>query len=419
MVFKHSLYIFHRDLNIHHNPGLRQCLHESENVTLIFIVTPTQASSVNLYRSEEVVTFMCAVLYRMMKTVPISLHYGEQTKVLEKIVDKYDAVWEHKDASPYARHREEATAKLCAKHEVDYVLTEGIMLRPFGSVTKDNGDYYKLFTPFYNKLTSLGVDKPQPIRTLNNIFTVPSGCSLKKVCQYIQIPYMNVVNYDLKTSIPQTVHDYIPGASTSGGLHISQYVNFGVYPIQYLYHKSSPELQRQLVWREFYLYVIRYDLHYSSDNKWIPAMKNNKKFRAWASGQTGVPIVDAGMRELNQTGYLHNRMRLIVAMFLIHYLKIDWHLGERHFATHLRDYDYSNNKGNWLWCVAKESFACKPKDIFSIENQSKKVDQHAEYIKQWVPEVTECKPTHIHEWGAKHRLYNTNYIPIITKLTRH
>jgi len=208
----------------------------------------------------------------------------------------------------------------------------------------------------------------------------------------------------------------------NGTTELSAHIKFGTVSIREVYHAVKKKLGeehsliRQLYWRDFftqiafhYPHVFGHAFHQEYDRiKW---KRNNKGFKAWCEGRTGFPIVDAGMRQLNKTGFMHNRVRMIVASFLTKDLHVDWRRGERYFAKNLVDYDPSVNNGNWQWCA---STGCDAQPWFRIFNpwiQQRKFDSECEYVKRWVPEVEQLAPSTIH--NLEHSRQAEHYVAIV------
>jgi len=180
--------------------------------------------------------------------------------------------------------------------------------------------------------------------------------------------------------------------------HLGPYLHFGVLSPRYVYWAmrdipGTSEFLQQLYWREFYMYIVNYIvLDYSKGSVTMPRFNKIKwemprnMFDNWKLGKTGIPIVDAGMRQLLQTGYMHNRARMIVAMYLIHHLGIHWREGEKWFAQNLTDYSYANNYGGWVWCAGTETYSNQFFRVFSIEQQNRRFDPNCDYVRTWCPE---------------------------------
>jgi deoxyribodipyrimidine photo-lyase len=216
--------------------------------------------------------------------------------------------------------------------------------------------------------------------------------------------------------------------------HLSAHLHFGnISPREFYWSikdklgekKAGKTLIEQLFWREFYMYIINYhNTDYSKKSISKPKMNNLEWKRAginlekWKSGKTGVPFVDAGMRELKNTGYMQNRLRMVVAMFLIHFLEIHWKEGEKWFAQSLVDYSYCNNFGGWVWCAGTEIYSNPYFRIFSISSQMERFDKNAQYVYKWCPELKDINPKHLYDWENHYKDYkNIDYPePIIFNL---
>ena len=207
--------------------------------------------------------------------------------------------------------------------------------------------------------------------------------------------------------------------------NLSPYVKFGNISIREFYHKIKKlfglkhDLIRQLIWREFYINILNsypYVLEKSFKQKYNKMKWNNniKLIDAWKQGNTGFPIVDASMRNLNNTGYISNRSRLIVSNFLVKILFVDWKIGENYFATKLIDYDPASNNGNWQWVAGTGTDSQPYFRILNPWTQSKKYDEDTSYIKKWIPELKNVPPQDIHNWYKTYINYNSSYTnPIV------
>jgi deoxyribodipyrimidine photolyase len=209
--------------------------------------------------------------------------------------------------------------------------------------------------------------------------------------------------------------------------HLSAYLHFGVIsPLEVVFMIKNKDIKKQILWREFYLYIIEHMPDYSKNSLTIE--RNNKikwkgkNFKKWCDGQTGIPFIDAGMRELNETGYMQNRMRMNVAMFLIFYLQVDWRQGEQYFAQNLVDYDYCNNLGGWLWSSSWEVHSNDYYRVFSMSSQMQRFDKDGEYVKKWVPELKDIPVKHLYDWDKNYMNYDLKKLgycpPLITDLSQ-
>ncbi len=266
------------------------------------------------------------------------------------------------------------------------------------------GRPYSVFTHFYNEARKLTVDKPRK-NTFNNFANVnlPGVELLESLRDQIResvipggrsaglraLEKARMINYEKRN---------FPG--TEGTTRLSPYLKFGVLSPREVYYQVNEEIQRQLYWRDFYTLLAYYNPHvfghsYRREYDCIKWDNNEVHFELWKQGKTGYPIVDAGMRELNTTGFMHNRARMITASFLVKVLHVDWREGERYFATKLVDYDPSVNNGNWQWVAS--TGADYMFRVFNPWIQQRKFDPEAVYVKKWVPELRELSPEAIHE----------------------
>ena len=312
------------------------------------------------------------------------------------------AIFENRDFSPFARERQKITSAVAKKRNLRYILCEDSTLFQMGQVLKSDGTAYVKFTPFYTAAKKYRIPHPEnkPLKLLNFKSHIPPRIKQEDVgggraaALKILAKIDNWRHYSRDRDFPN-----IPTTRLSAHLH------FGTVSVREVYHSMQiPELRRQLYWREFYMYITNYvNTDYSKKVVTRPQFNsikwsnNREHFKKWCQGHTGYPIVDAAMRELNSTGYMHNRCRMIVAMFLIFYLHIHWKEGEKYFAQNLIDYSYSNNFGGWVWCAGLETYSNDYFRAFSMESQSQRFDPKAEYIKKWLPELKDELPKNIHK----------------------
>lgn len=423
-LYKYSIFVFTRDLRLHDNTTLIEALKKSENVIPCFIFNPEQLGKDNEYKSNNCIQFMCECLDELSEELGkhssrLIYFYGQPDKIIDKILKKYtdiEAVFMNKDYTPFATKREESIINICLAHDRSFETYDDYLLVGTTNVTNVSGNPYLKFTPFLNKAKTYKVKKSVAGGGHNyvtkkfkfdneytenihkfykenpNIF-VHGGRSnalaiLKKIGEF--------KHYD-------TTRDQ-PMLKTTG---LSAYLKFNVVSIREVYESfkaklpSSSKLITQLYWRDFYMLIIYHNPHVIGHNmngykiKW----ENNKTlFEKWKNGQTGYPIIDAGMRQMNAIGWMHNRERMVVASFLVKIMHIDWKKGEKYFATQLVDYDPANNNGGWNWCGSITPEAQPYFRYFNPWAQSKKHDPDCEYIKKWIPELKNVQNKDIHEW---------------------
>lgn len=431
---KKTLFIFRRDFRLEDNTGLIFALKNSEWVLPAFIFTPEQIEN-NSYRSDHCLQFMIESLEDLEKQLKkkkgrLYLFYGEPEKIVEKCIQnlKIDAVVVNADYTPYSRKRDEKIKAVCKKLGAEFHSFEDLLLHPIGETLKSDGKPYTVFTPYYRNASRLKVAQPITNR-YTNYYSGAVAFSQKNLYKKIlPAPLLKPSGGREKAlKILKTLARYTHYKSkrdfpaVEGTTHLSPHLKFTTCSPREIYWAlskklgRSSELIRSLYWRDFFTSIGFYFpsiYHTSFREKFsqLPWSYDKKRFKAWCEGNTGVPIVDAGMREMNKTGFMHNRVRMIAASFLIKDLHIDWRWGEKYFAQTLIDYDPAVNNGNWQWVA---STGCDAQPYFRIFNpwsQSLKFDPKCVYIKTWIPELSSLPPKAIHEWYLEK--YREEYSPL-------
>jgi deoxyribodipyrimidine photo-lyase len=445
---RNALFIFRRDFRIKDNKGLNFAILTYDNITPIFIFTPEQIGKQNDYRSNNAIQFMIESLKDLdtrLKEVGSKLHIfkGENISVIKYLINEWgitDIVF-NQDYTPYARERDRGIETLAKKSSINVHMIEDYLLAPIGSYLKSGNDKqpYTIYTPFKNYIFNTikngsEIDKPKTISSnimKNKLISRKSAIEKDYITYTIndKIIYRGgrkegKKNFD-KIKKLKDYNDTRNTASINTSL-LSAYIKFGCFSIREVYWEIKNklglenQLLSQLIWREFYFYIAYYFPHVLQGKNYNPKYDKIKwktsvsNFIKWCNGETGYPIVDAGMKELNTTGYMHNRLRLITANFMNRILGYDWRLGEKYYATQLIDYDPSVNNGNWQW-IASTGVDPKPyfQRLFNPWLQSKKSDPSAEYIKKWLPQLKDIPSQHLHEWDKYYTQYNLNDIKYI------
>lgn len=423
--YKKSLFIFRRDLRLEDNTGLLDALEKSESVIACFIFDPAQIGDSNEFRSMNALQFMIASLQELdgalhKKKSGLYIFYGHPTVVIKKIVlqEHIDAVFVNRDYTPFSIKRDDEIKKVCHQHRCAFTSHNDLLLHEPEDVKSGNGTPYSIFTPFYKKSMQMPVREPKK-NTSNNFYTAKvngqeNQSIYKKILKKENPHLANTGGRQEAIKILKKIgqfknytqtHDYPVIATT----HLSAHLKFGTVSIREAYWAirnalgTSSPLLRQLYWRDFFTHVAYQSPfvfgHPFHEKYILLSWENNKKyFLAWCTGKTGFPIVDAGMRELNATGFMHNRVRMIVASFLVKDLHINWLWGEKYFAQQLVDYDPAVNNGNWQWVASTGSDSQPYFRIFNPWLQQKKFDPKCEYIKKWVPELKNISNKIIHTW---------------------
>lgn len=424
-----NLFIFRRDFRLIDNKGLEYAMNNFDNIIPIFIFTPEQITTKNKFISNNSIQFMIESLKDLDSELhknnsKIHIFKGNNITVLKKIHKQIniDNIIFNKDYTPYAIKRDNSIEKFCKQNNINCVIIEDYLLHPIGTLLKDNNDPYTVYTPFKNNGLKLTVDKPlkNKIKNLISENKLKTNDYIKyQTNEHILVRggRLNGLK-QLKNIKNQKKYNTTRNDLTIQTSLLSAYIKYGCISIREVYWHilnlfgKSNQLISQLFWREFYFYIAYYfpqvlkGKNYNTKYDAIKWNNNNNLFKVWCDGLTGYPIIDAAMTELNTTGYMHNRGRLITSNFLNRILGQDWRKGERYFATQLTDYDPSVNNGNWQW-IASTGVDPKPyfQRLFNPWLQSKKFDKNAEYIKKWLPQLSEIPAKELHEWEK----YSTNY----------
>ena len=422
--YNSSLFIFRRDLRLADNSGLIAALKESKHVIPCFIFDPRQVETKNKYRSTNAIQFMIESLKDLSEQLKkqngrLYLFYGKAEEVVEKLLSttSIDAVFINRDYTPFSTKRDAHIKKICTQHEVSYEENADALLNEPEDIQKKDGSFYSVFTPFYKNASRIAVQEPAAFPSNGDWFTGTLDGTEKSTLYKTILPDENadiavnggsahghtILNHLAHFNKYEHERNY-PGILTS---RLSAHLKFGTISVRQTYNAivkhlgAHHPLLRQLYWRDFFTHIAHHAPHvfghaYHTKYDSLKWDHSAAAFKAWSTGNTGFPIVDAGMRELNTTGFMHNRVRMIVASFLVKDLHINWLSGEQYFAQQLVDYDASVNNGNWQWSA---STGCDAQPYFRIFNpwlQQKKYDPDCTYIKQWVPELDRYDAKTIH-----------------------
>jgi deoxyribodipyrimidine photo-lyase len=445
------IFIFRRDLRLVDNVGLNlavQHARDADAVVLpVFIFTPEQISKANAYRSANAINFMFESLRELdellRKSHGSQLHmfYGKNEVVMRKIIRAVHVVTVvyNRDYTPYAVARDAQIRAVCESAGVACMEAEDYLLAPMGTYTKTGDTPYVVFTPFRNNAVRTGAPPKPDGTTVTGAVGWHTGLANVKGSVGFEInpvaPNRMLVRGGRAAGLRQLAraaktqksYNRIRDALACHTTELSAYIKFGCVSIREVYWRMRNaygmrnELISQLYWREFYYYISYYfpevlrgsvtktrkNANYADFGDRLRWNTSVADYRAWCEGRTGYPVVDAGMRQLNATGYMHNRARLITANFLNRMLNIDWRMGEKYYATRLTDYDPAVNNGNWQW-IASTGVDPKPYNqrLFNPWIQSKKFDPDGTYIRTWVPSLAGVPAAHLHAWDAHRGEYD-------------
>ncbi|WP_396637975.1 cryptochrome/photolyase family protein [Maribacter sp. R77961] len=404
-----SVFWFRRDLRLDDNIGFLQALKSDFPVLPIFIFDTKILDK--LPKDDARVTFIHNTLQDMRSTLQeendssIGLYYNNPKQVFKDLLDEYDvkAVFTNHDYEPYATKRDEEVKYFLGEQEIPFHTFKDQVIFEKSEVVKDDGDPYVVYTPYKNKWKSkfnadhLTVHYTSQYRgnlithsRLPNLSLSDMGfeTSKIKVPEYTVTPTL-INNYEDTRNFP---------AIENGTSRLGPHLRFGTVSVRKMMKKAIAEENEifwsELIWREFFMQILWHFPHtnntaFRSKYDRIEWRNNEDEFEKWKNGMTGYALVDAGMRELNATGYMHNRVRMLVASFLCKHLLIDWRWGETYFAEKLLDYDMSANVGNWQWAAGSGVDAAPYFRIFNPMTQIDKFDKQKEYINKWVPELQE------------------------------
>jgi deoxyribodipyrimidine photo-lyase len=427
-----SVFIFRRDLRLDDNTTLIKACTESDKVYPIFIMNPEQLTDKNSYKSNNSIQFMHESLNELKSLTKnkITFFYGSDLKVLDEIIKSnskhISKIYSNLDYTPFAKQRDQDITDFCKNNNLEYIQSEDYTLTPLDSVKTDSGTPYTKYTPYHNKAAKLEVHKPvtfskKLIEKLDKLTKTKYTVEINELEKhYTPNPNMNVNGGRslgleiLKKS--KEFNNYVKNRNdlTYKTTFLSGYIKFGCVSLREVYYsfKHNSSFINELYWHDFYAQAIYFNPKVlkgkSMDErfdkiKWTGTIT---LFNKWCNGETGFPVVDAAMKQLNETGFMHNRARMIVASFLVKTLLCNWRWGEKYFAQKLLDYDPCSNVGGWLWS-AGGGFDSQPYfRIFNPWTQSEKFDKNAEYIKKWVPELKDIPAKDIHLWNETYVKYS-------------
>jgi deoxyribodipyrimidine photo-lyase len=399
-----TIFWFRRDLRLEDNVGLFNALQNGENILPIFIFDTEILSQ--LEKEDPRVSFIHKLLNNIQEELnligkSLAVFHGKPFDIFEQLIseNKIDSVFTNHDYEPYARKRDKELNLLFKANQIQFKTCKDQVIFEKNEVIKDDGNPYVVFTPYSKKWKE----------KLRNNFPVlyQSEKYLDKIMlhsyPFLSLGDIGFIESEIRVS-PFTLSENLirnyAGTrnfpSIEGTSLLAPHLRFGAVSIRKIIHQmsviSGETFLNELIWREFFMQILWHfpqtvNQSFKPKYDYIQWENDEIKFRKWCEGKTGYPFVDAGMRELNTTGHMHNRVRMIVASFLCKHLLIDWRWGEAYFANKLLDYEQSSNVGNWQWAAGSGVDAAPYFRIFNPTEQVKKFDAHLQYIRKWVPEL--------------------------------
>ena len=419
-MYKKTLFIFRRDLRIEDNIGLIEALQNSKEVIPCFIYDENIIKK--LKDSEFRWSFLNESLVELdnelkKKGTSLQILEGKPEKIVGEIIKRHklDAIFVNTDFTNYSQRRDEKIFQVCKQNKIAFHSTLDFLLHNPNEIKTNEGSPYTIYSFFYKKA------KQFPIKKI--IKNIKKNYS-KEIISDDQIKKSKIKNNEIRGGRKGALkilrdldkfRDYdkvrdFPGLNQTTML--SAHNKFGTVSVREV-HKEIKEvlgsdhtIMGEIYWREFFSHIL-FHFPYAQKTTFrkkfqkIPWSKSKESFKKWCEGNTGFPIVDAGMRQLNQTGFMHNRVRMVVASFLTKDLHMDWRLGEKYFEEKLIDHDPAVNSGNWQWAASTGCDSVPYFRIFNPWRQQERFDLNCDYIKKWVPELEKIEPKVIHKLWEK------------------
>ncbi len=402
-----NIFWFRRDLRLNDNAGLYHAL-KGHNPVLCLFVFDREILDKLEDKNDARVTFIHQTIEQLNQDLEklgssLLVKYNTPENAWDEILKEYKVgiVYSNHDYEPYAAKRDKAIAAKLKKHDIDFKTYKDQVVFEKNEVAKDDGTPYTVYTPYmrkwYQTLKPFYLKSYPTEKYFNNLYKFISSA----------LPPLKAMGFEKsKLEFPDQSYEKIIAAyrdkrdfpAIEGTSRIGLHLRFGTVSIRELARKANSYPEKtwlnELIWREFYMMIL-YHFPHTMDHAFKPEydrikwVNDEKQYKAWCDGQTGYPLVDAGMRELNATGYMHNRVRMVVASFLSKDLLIDWRWGEHYLARKLLDYEMASNVGGWQWSAGCGTDAAPYFRIFSPDAQLKKFDPDFAYLKKWVPEYAD------------------------------
>jgi deoxyribodipyrimidine photo-lyase len=419
---KVTIFWHRRDLRIEDNAGLFHALKNANNVLPIFIFDTNILSKLE-DKNDARASFIHQEVEKIKKEYEtfggsLLVRYGNPVQIWQQLTEEYsiEAVFTNRDYEPYASQRDKQIFDFLTSLNIPFKGFKDHVIFDKNEIVKDDGKPYTVYTPFSKKWKV----------KLNPFYlkAYPSENLLKNLLKTAPLPLISLAEMGFsKSTIPfptievskeilSNYHKTRDFPAINGTSRISLHLRFGTISIRKLATTAlqlNEKYLNELIWRDFYHYIL-YHFPHTTDRAFKPEYdqieweNNETHFEKWCNGTTGYPIVDAGMRELNQTGYMHNRVRMVVASFLTKHLLIDWRWGEVYFAKKLLDFDLAANVGGWQWAAGSGCDAAPYFRVFNPYLQTIKFDSEEKYIKKWIPEYqldSYPKPIINHDFARK------------------
>jgi deoxyribodipyrimidine photo-lyase len=404
---KISIFWFRRDLRLHDNVALFNALKSGEKVLPIFIFDTSILDK--LPKNDARVSFIIKELRSMNEHLKsfdasIDILHGKPIEVFESLIKKYQiaSVFTNQDYEPYAIRRDQEILELLKSENISFNSFKDQVIFEKNEITKKDGNPYVVYTPYskkwieaYEQINHIHYSSED---LLSQLYTQLKAKELTLEELGFEETNTPIKNYIFNSRIINEYEETRNFPALDNTSKLGPHLRFGTVSVRQMVSRAEEQenktFLKELIWREFFMQILWHFPHTHKDSfkpKYdrIVWRNNEDDFKKWCNGTTGYPMVDAGMRQLNNTGFMHNRVRMLVGSFLCKHLLIDWRWGEAYFAEKLHDYEMSSNVGNWQWVAGTGVDASPYFRIFNPTSQIKKFDKDFSYIRKWVPDFQE------------------------------
>ena len=404
---KISIFWFRRDLRLHDNVALFNALKSGEKVLPIFIFDTSILDK--LPKNDARVSFIIKELRSMNEHLKsfdasIDIYHGKPIEVFESLIKKYPiaSVFTNHDYEPYAIKRDQEIKELLSSENINFNSFKDQVIFEKNEITKKDGNPYVVYTPYSKKWIEAYEQINHTHYTsedlLSQLYTQSKAKELTLEELGFEETNTPIKNYIFNSRIINEYEETRNFPALDNTSKLGPHLRFGTVSVRQMVSRAEEQenktFLKELIWREFFMQILWHFPH-THKNSFKPKYdriiwrNNEDDFKKWCNGTTGYTMVDAGMRQLNNTGFMHNRVRMLVGSFLCKHLLIDWRWGEAYFAEKLHDYEMSSNVGNWQWVAGTGVDASPYFRIFNPTSQIKKFDKDFSYIKKWVPDFQE------------------------------
>lgn len=410
-----AIFWFRRDLRLRDNRGLSAALRSKLKVLPIFIFDRTILDKLS-DKADKRVDYIHQALQQLQEDLnkegsDIRIYYGKPLAIFKELAESFDLkeVYSNRDYEPDAIARDKAVAEWLKTQDIGFYTEKDQVIFEGGEIQKADGTPYSVYTPYSRKWREklTASDYKTVVMSAENLLRLEKeqmisleDMGFRKTSFTFEKPQLahNIIdNYDEYRDYPAEDHTTRLGVALRfGTISIRKCVKFAL--------EHNDTWLSELIWREFFMQILYHfpkvvDHCFKPQYEHIPWRNNEQEFSHWCNGTTGYPLVDAGMRELNETGFMHNRVRMVVASFLTKHLLIDWRWGEAYFAEKLLDYELSSNNGNWQWAAGCGCDAAPYFRVFNPAEQTRKFDKALAYVKRWNPDFESLAQQPIVEHG--------------------